>query len=31
ELLYGDSIARSLASGLVIDWNLDDVDHIVIE
>ncbi len=31
EVMYGDSIARSLAGGLVIDWNLDDVDHIVIE
>ncbi len=31
EFLYGDSIARSLARGLVIDWNLKKVPHIVIE
>ena len=30
ELLYGDSIARSLAGGLVIDWDLDAVPHTVI-
>lgn len=30
EHLYGDSIARSLAKGLVIDWNLAEVPHIVI-
>ena len=29
EHLYGDSIARSLAGGLVIDWNLDKVPHVV--
>ena len=31
ELLYGKSIARRLAKGLVIDWKLDDVPHLVIE
>jgi len=31
EHLYGDSIARSLASGLVIDWKLDEVPHLIIE
>lgn len=31
EHLYGDSIARSLAGGLVIDWKLDEVPHTVIE
>ncbi|TXF88673.1 glutamine amidotransferase [Neolewinella aurantiaca] len=31
EHLYGDSIARSLAGGLVIDWNLADVPHTVIK
>lgn len=31
ELLYGDSIARSIAGGLVIDWNLSEVPHIVID
>ncbi|MEM6377600.1 MAG: DJ-1/PfpI family protein [Bacteroidota bacterium] len=30
EYLYGDSIARSLSKGLVIDWNLEDVPHIVV-
>lgn len=30
EHLYGDSIARSLAQGLVIDWNLAEVPHLVI-
>ena len=29
EVLYGDSIARSLAGGLVIDWKLEDVPHVV--
>ena len=29
EIMYGDSIARSLASGLVIDWDLDKVPHLV--
>ena len=31
EYLYGAEIARSLARGLVIDWKLEDVPHIVIE
>ncbi len=31
EHLYGDSIARSLAGGLVIDWDLSSVPHLVIE
>ncbi len=30
EYLYGDSIARSLANGLVIDWKLEEVPHLVI-
>ncbi|WP_188606040.1 DJ-1/PfpI family protein [Aquaticitalea lipolytica] len=30
EYLYGKDIAKSLASGLVIDWNLDKVKHLVI-
>ena len=29
ELLYGAEIARSLAGGLVIDWKLDDVPHLI--
>ena len=31
EHLYGAEIARSLAGGLVIDWNLDEVPHLIIE
>ncbi len=30
ELLYGKEIAGSLADGLVIDWKLDEVPHIVV-
>ncbi len=30
EYLYGTEIARSLAGGLVIDWELDNVPHVVI-
>ncbi|MBW1295620.1 glutamine amidotransferase [Aquimarina litoralis] len=30
EHLYGAEIARSLAKGLVIDWNLEEVPHLVI-
>lgn len=31
EHLYGDSIARSLAGGLVIDWKLDEVPHVIVK
>lgn len=31
EYLYGKEVAQSLAGGLVIDWNLDEVPHLVIE
>ena len=31
ELLYGKAIARRLAKGLVIDWNIDDVPHLIVE
>ncbi|MEZ4994680.1 MAG: DJ-1/PfpI family protein [Saprospiraceae bacterium] len=31
ELLYGESVAQRLASGLVIDWDLSKVPHLVIE
>jgi len=31
ELLYGKAIAQSLAGGLVIDWDVETVPHIVIE
>lgn len=31
EILYGKSIADDIASGLVIDWNLDKVPHLVVE
>lgn len=30
EYLYGKEIARSLAKGLVIDWKLEEVPHLVI-
>jgi transcriptional regulator GlxA family with amidase domain len=29
EYLYGKEIADSLARGLVIDWNLDEVPHLI--
>jgi len=31
EILYGKEIAVSLAKGLVIDWNLDNVPHLSLE
>lgn len=31
EYLYGAGIARSLAGGLVIDWKLEDVPHLVVK
>ncbi len=31
ELLYGKEIAKSLARGLVIDWNVENVPHLVIK
>ena len=31
EHLYGDSIARRLAKGLVIDWDLSEVPHLVMD
>lgn len=31
EYLYGAEVARRLAKGLVIDWNLEEVPHLVIE
>ncbi len=31
EYLYGAEIARSLAGGLVIDWKLEEVPHLVIK
>ncbi|MFT5079002.1 MAG: putative intracellular protease/amidase [Saprospiraceae bacterium] len=31
ECLYGKKIAQSLADGLVIDWNLEEVPHSIIE
>jgi len=29
EHLYGKEIAQSLAGGLVIDWNLEEVPHVI--
>jgi len=31
EFLYGKEIAQSLAGGLVIDWQLEELSHIVVE
>lgn len=31
EFLYGKEIAQSLAGGLVIDWNLENVPHLIVE
>ena len=31
ERLYGAEVARRLAQGLVIDWNLESVPHLVME
>lgn len=31
EYLYGAAVARRLAKGLVIDWNLSEVPHLIIE
>ena len=31
EHLYGKDIAKSLAGGLVIDWDIDNVPHLIIE
>ena len=31
ELLYGTEVARSIAGGLVIDWDLSSVPHIIVE
>ena len=31
EYLYGKEIAKSLAGGLVIDWNLDSFPHTIVE
>ncbi|WP_298536419.1 DJ-1/PfpI family protein [uncultured Algibacter sp.] len=31
EFLYGKEVAQSLAGGLVIDWNLDSVPHLIIK
>lgn len=31
EYLYGKSVAERLAGGLVIDWQLDEVEHLVVE
>jgi len=30
EFLYGKKVAQTLAGGLVIDWDLDKVQHIVV-
>ena len=30
EFLYGKKIAQELAGGLVIDWSLDNVKHLIV-
>jgi hypothetical protein len=29
--LYGVDIAKSLAKGLVIDWDLEEISHLVVK
>ncbi|APG66285.1 glutamine amidotransferase [Tenacibaculum todarodis] len=31
EFLYGKEVAKSLAGGLVIDWNVDKVPHLIVK
>ena len=31
EHLYGKKIAQSLAGGLVIDWNVNNVPHLIVK
>ena len=31
EFLYGKKVAKSLAGGLVIDWNIDKVRHLIVK
>ncbi|MEN8746390.1 MAG: glutamine amidotransferase, partial [Polaribacter sp.] len=31
EFLYGKEIAKSLAGGLVIDWDVVNVPHLIVE
>jgi len=31
EVLYGKEVARSIAGGLVIDWDVNNVPHIIVE
>ncbi|ARV15212.1 DJ-1/PfpI family protein [Polaribacter sp. SA4-12] len=31
EFLYGKEVAQSLAGGLVIDWNVDEIPHLIVE
>ncbi|WP_405381165.1 DJ-1/PfpI family protein [Maribacter sp. LLG6340-A2] len=31
QVLYGEDIAKSLAKGLVIDWDLEQVPHLIVE
>ena len=31
EVLYGKEIARSLARGLVINWDVEAVPHVIVE
>jgi transcriptional regulator GlxA family with amidase domain len=31
EFLYGKEVANSLAGGLVIDWDLESIPHLIVE
>jgi transcriptional regulator GlxA family with amidase domain len=31
EFLYGKEVAKSLAGGLVIDWNVEEVQHLIVD
>ena len=31
EILYGKVIVRSLAGGLVIDWDLEEIPHLIVK
>jgi transcriptional regulator GlxA family with amidase domain len=31
ELLYGEEVARGIGRGLVIDWDADEIEHLVID
>jgi hypothetical protein len=30
-LLYGDKVAKGVGKGMVIDWNIDDYQYLVVD